>query len=124
MRRTTGAELLSKGQRARKLFGALALSAATLVPLALSAATLVPLAHAGPRSPEPEAPLHRGAELVATTDLVLGDVQIAKGSRVTVAGVDYRDGKPHTVSLELKDGHVLHAVPFNRVKREFRPATS
>ncbi|MSP24123.1 MAG: hypothetical protein EXR75_02945 [Myxococcales bacterium] len=78
-----------------------------------------PHASAGPRAPEPEAPMHRGMELVAKSDMVIRGVQFAKGSRVTVAAIAFRDGKPATVNLELKDGHVLEAVPFERVRRDF-----
>lgn len=90
-----------------------------LLALALYAGAPAP---AGPRPPEPERPIHRGVELVAVRDVALHGARIAKGSRVTVVAVTFANGKPATVSLALGDGHVLAAVPYERVARSFRPA--
>ncbi len=92
-------------------------------PLFVALALCAPAsAAASPKPPEHEAPIHRGAELVALRDVELYSARIAKGSRVTVVDVHFANGKPSTVSLELKDGHVLADVPYDRVAREFRLA--
>ena len=67
-------------------------------------------------------PVRAGSELVATRDAQLRDATLAKGSRVTVVAVTDEDGRPVTVDLELKDGHVLRAVAYREVKSAFRQA--
>ncbi len=89
---------------------------------ALALALCAPAAAASPKPPEPEAPIHRGAELVATRDVELYSAHIAKGSRVIVVDVQFANGKPSSVSLELKDGHVLADVPYDRIATSFRLA--
>lgn len=67
-------------------------------------------------------PVRAGSELVATRDVQLGEATVAKGSRVTVVAVADQDGRPVTVDLELKDGHVVRGVAYREVKSAFRQA--
>jgi hypothetical protein len=86
----------------------------------LTAGLSAPVALAGPKPPQQQAPIHRGAELVATQDVDIHNARISKGSHVRVVDVAFANGKPSTVSLELKDGHVLKLVPYERVAKSFR----
>jgi hypothetical protein len=63
-----------------------------------------------------------GSELVATADVAIRQATIAKGSRVRVTHAVIVDGRTVAVSLELKDGHVLHDVAISKVTTSFRIA--
>ena len=65
-------------------------------------------------------PFTAGDQLEAVRDVNLREAKLSKGSRVTVVKVSHDRGQPVSVSLELKDGHVLHGVAYRKVRQHFR----
>lgn len=60
-----------------------------------------------------------GARLVATADVKLRDVSLAKGSRVVVRGVEVKRGRAASFDVELADGHVLKHIDAGTVRKSF-----
>jgi hypothetical protein len=79
------------------------------------------VARASPAAPAPPPGIEVGAELVALRDVALRQARLRKGSRVRVVHIATSRGVPVAVSLELRDGHVLHGVSYRKVKDNFRP---
>ncbi len=70
-------------------------------------------------SAEEEAAIAPGTQLEAVEAVTLQKAEIAKGSKVAVAGLVKREGKVQGVSLELGDGHVVK-VGMATVRNFFR----
>jgi hypothetical protein len=86
--------------------GALALFAALLAAPTLARA-------------EEDAAIAPGTELEAIDTITVQRAEIAKGSKVAVAGLLKHEGKVEGVSIELGDGHVVK-VGMRTVRNFFR----
>jgi hypothetical protein len=83
-----------------------------------SRSNLAPMADESDSAPDFEV----GARLVATTDVKLRDVSLAKGSRVVVRGVEVKRGRAASFDVELADGHVLKHIDAGTVRKAFAAA--
>lgn len=85
-------------------------SAAAFVP-----STDVPLAEDGDSARDFEV----GARLVATGEVKLRDVTLAKGAHITIRGVATQRGRVATFDVELADGQVLKHIDAATIRRSF-----
>lgn len=98
----------------RRLFASLLLALGLLVG-SLSASPAL----AGPIAPKPKIELKVGDELLAQRDVSLREAVLRKGSRVRIVQIEQQHGRAKSVSLELKDGHVLHEVSIQKLRAHF-----
>lgn len=104
--------------RTSKLAPLLAALGLVILPARITAASDSDSQQSTERDAQPE--LSAGTKLVATGDVKVRRVQIAKGSRLLVTNVARRAGRIASVDVELPDGYVLRSVGIRTILALFR----